>query len=526
MKSIKNFFTKDNLFLVLFIIIAIHPIIELDYLLYGTYADLNITRLTTIVDYIVIPLILVIILFLYEKDRKRLLFLLGFVIVFILYFIIHCISAYNVSNVIHLTDNYSFSIKDELLYAITILIPLGYLFLSKNINISKNSIKRICVTLSVVTALPIVISDIYIFGQSTYSGMTYDSIFGWFKLPFHPLFYHPRRYACKFFFEEGNTIGILLMMILPLLYYFFNDEKKLINKILFGTLIFLQSIAMIMLSTRLSTYGAALIPFIVFVAYIIICLANKEKINKLFIAFLILMCAICSIIIPFSPAYRNQLIDASDYGYLKVEDQTLESAKGLLKDTSKYEKWSKEWRDFYAYMFEDYSFLIKVTPPIYYTEWYSYKYDPEFWVDVIFDYPLEERVNGRQIETIFTKYKWSELNSAQKLVGLGYSTFMNGGILIERDFVQQYYSFGLIGLIILFAGWVVVTIFAGVIVIIGYKKGTWNLLNISLLMSIGFGFVSSVVSGHTFDELTTSLFISLCLSMLLKRIYTINNEKN
>lgn len=526
MDNIKKILKKENLFSLLLIIIAIHPIIELDYLLYGTYMNLTITRLTTIVDYIVIPLILLIILFLYEKDKKRLFFLIGYVIVFALYFCIHCASASNIRDIIHLTDNFVFSIKDELLYVITLLIPLVYLFLSKNIEISKNQIKRISITLSIVTALPIVISDVFIFGQSTYSGMTYDNIFSWFNLPFHPLFYHPRRYACKFFFEEGNTIGILMMMILPLLYYFFNDEKNTIKKILLGTLIFLQSMAMIMLSTRLSTYGSALIPFVFLFAYVVLSFINKEKINKLFLVFLVLMCGVCSVVIPFSPAYRNQLIDASDYGYLKIEDQTLESAKGLLKDTSKYEKWSKEWRDFYAYMFEDYSFLIKVTPPIYYTEWYSYKYDPEFWVDVIFDYPLEERVNGRQIETIFTKYKWNELNSIQKLSGLGYSTFMNGGILIERDFVQQYYSFGLIGLIILLAGWIFATVFAGIKVLFGYKKGSWNLLNISLLMSIGLGFVSSVVSGHTFDELTTSLFIGLCLGYLLKRINTNNSEEN
>ena len=226
----------------------------------------------------------------------------------------------------------------------------------------------------------------------------------------------------------------------------------------------------------------------------------------------------CAIIIPYGPAYQNQQIDADDYVFIKGDENQRTEAKGLLKDADKLVKWSEEWRNFYVYMFEDYQFLMNVTPPIYYTTWYSYKYDPQFWVDLIFKYELEERVNGRQIETIFTKYKWNELSKAQKLTGFGYGTFMRGGIIIERDFVQQYYSYGPIGVVLIMGGWIVLLAYAGIKLLLGYKDNHWNYLNIILLMVVCLGVVCSYVSGHTFDELTTSMFISLCLGYLIKNL--------
>ena len=526
MEKVNKLLTKDVLFTLLFVIVALHPIIELDYWIYEIFSNIGLPRLTTIIDYIILPLLVVAIFILYEKNKKKTLIYIGvFALIFGVYFFFHYSNALVIRDTIHLTDNFVLSFKEELMYTFVLLLPLVYIYIFYISNLKENILKNIVILTSSLISWSIFISDIFTFGKSTYSGFTYDNIFSWFALPFDHRYFHPRRYACKFFFEEGNTIGILLLIILPLLYYFSYKEKNKKLKLYLYVLIFIQSISMIILSTRIATFGSILVPIAMFIVYIFLVLLKKEKLSKTFVIILFVNTFICGTIYPFCPAYQNQLIDASDYGIIKVDDKQKEEAKLLLKDADKLIKWSDEWRYFYEYIFEDYQFLINLTPPIYYVTWYSYKYDPEFWVDVIFDYPLEERVNGRQIETIFTKYKWDELNTMQKLTGFGYSTVMNGGILIERDFVQQYYSYGLIGSILIFAGWILTTIFAGIKVVIGYKKGRWNLLNITLLMSIGLGFVSSVVSGHTFDELTTSLFISLCLAYLLKQINTKNSEE-
>ena len=519
----KKILKKENLFTFVFIIVALHPIIELDYLIGD---KLPIPRLTTIIDFLVLPLLVMLAFWLNEKNKKKVGILFGiYAILFGVYFLIHCKNAIIIQGSIHLTDNFYFNIKDEIIYTITLLIPLVYIYVFNLSDIKENILKKVSITLSCVTALPIFISNLFVFGKSTYVGYTIDNFISWFSLPFTRFWHHPRRYATKFFFEEGNTIGILMLMVLPFLYYFFYKEKDKIKKILIGLLILIHSLAMIILSTRLATYCSALVPVAMLCIYILLMLLKKEKLQIVYVVFLLLVTLMSALIIPYGPAYQNQLIDADDYVFIKGDEKQRTEGKDLLKDANKLEKWSDSWRDFYVYMFEDYQFLMNVTPPIYYTTWYSYEHDPQFWVDLIFDYDLEERVNGRQIETIFTKYKWDELSKPQKLTGFGYGTFMRGGILIERDFVQQYYSYGPVGVVLTMGLWIVLLAYCGIKLLFGYKQGKWTYLNIITLMSLCLGYISSYVSGHTFDELTTSLFISLCLGYLIKSMRINKDDK-
>lgn len=518
----KKIFKRENIFTLVFVIVALHPIIELDYLI----GELPIPRLTTIINFLVLPLLVVLAFWFNEKNKKKVGLLFGiYTIVFGVYFILHCRNANIIQGSIHLTDNFYFNIKDEIIYTLTLLIPLVYIYVFNLSDINEVVLKKVSICLSCVTALPIFISNLFVFGKSTYVGYTIDNFLTWFSLPYTRFWHHPRRYATKFFFEEGNTIGILMLMVLPCLYYFFYKEKDKAKKILIGLLIIIHSLAMIILSTRLATYCTVLIPVAMLFVYVFLLMLKKEKIQKLYIIFLILVTAMSAFVIPYGPAYQNQLIDADDYVFIKGDENHRTEGKDLLKDADKFEKWSESWRDFYVYMFEDYQFLMNVTPPVYYTTWYSYEYDPQFWVDLIFDYELEERVNGRQIETIFTKYKWDELSTVQKMTGFGYGTFMRGGILIERDFVQQYYSYGPIGVVLLMGAWIVLLAYCGIKLLFGYKQGKWTYLNFILLMSLCLGYLSSYVSGHTFDELTSSLFISLCLGFLIKKVRNDENDE-
>lgn len=523
-QRMKKIFKKENIFTLVFVIVALHPIIELDYLIGD---KLPIPRLTTIIDFLVLPLLVILAFWFNEKNKKKVGILFGiYAIVFGVYFVLHCRNATIIQGTIHLTDNFYFDIKDEIIYTLTLLIPLSYVYVFKLTQIGEVIIKRITITLSSVISIPIFISNLFVFGKSTYQGYTIDNFLSWFSLPFNPVENHPRKYATKFFFEEGNTAGILMLMVLPFLYYFFYKEKDKTKKTLIGLLIIIHSLAMIILSTRLATYCSALIPAVMLVVYVLLLILKKEKLQFFYIVFLVLMTTMGALIIPYGPAYQNQLIDAEDYGYIKVDEGKRDEGKKQLKNLKEMEKWSESWRDFYVFVFEDYQFLMNVTPPIYYTKWYSYKYDPQFWVDLIFDYELDERVNGRQIETIFTKYKWDELTTPQKLTGFGYGTFMRGGIVIERDFVQQYYSYGPIGVVLLMAAWIVLLVYCGLKLLFGYKKGKWTYLNIVLLMSLCLGYLSSYVSGHTFDELTSTLFISFCLGCLINSLRMGENDKN
>ena len=317
----KKIFNKENLFTLIFVIVALHPIIELDYLIGD---KLPIPRLTTIIDFIFLPLLVLLVFAFHEKNKKKVLILFGiYAIIFGIYFIIHCKNANTIQYTIHLTENFYFSISDEIVYTITLLLPLVYVYVFCLSNISETIIKKISISLSCFTALPIFISNLFVFGKSTYQGYTIDNFLSWFSLPFTRYWHHPRKYATKFFFEEGNTIGILMIMILPFLYYFFYKEKNKIKKSLIGFLIVIQSLAMIILSTRLATYCSALVPIAMLIIYIFLVIIKKEKLSKLYICFLVLITIMSAIIIPYGPAYQNQQIDADDYTFIKGDESQI-----------------------------------------------------------------------------------------------------------------------------------------------------------------------------------------------------------
>ena len=61
-----------------------------------------------------------------------------YAILFGVYFLIHCKNAIIIQGSIHLTDNFYFNIKDEIIYTITLLIPLVYIYVFNLSDIKEN----------------------------------------------------------------------------------------------------------------------------------------------------------------------------------------------------------------------------------------------------------------------------------------------------------------------------------------------------------------------------------------------------
>ena len=514
----KKLLTKENLFVLILSLVALHPFIELDYLFYDSLNKIGLPRLTTVINFLVYPLLVILAFYLCEKDRKKTLTLFGiYAVVFGAYFALHCRNCMQLmaDNVMMLPERYTFTLKEEAFYTLTLLLPLIYVYVFTLTDIRESLLEKTSVAIAYLVSFPILLSNIFVFGMSTYVGMTIDNLFSWFSLPFDAVNHEPRFYASKFFFEEGNPIGILLIFTLPLLYYFFYKADNRNKKIFLGITIFIQSFGMIVLSTRIACFGAVIIPFMMLAIYIFLLLFKIERFQKSFLAFIIGMLLVTGVFIPVCPAVQNQLIDSDNYLITKQHDEFLEEERDKIQ-RGVYDKWSDEWREYYEQVFEDYTFLIFLTPPVYYKFLYSYKWDPQFWVDLIFDYTLEERADGRQIEQIFFDYKYANLSLKDKVLGMGYSEYMWGGILVERDFVQQLYTLGYLGFVLLFVPWLLLAAYAGIRLLLNRKK--WTYLNITLMMIVCIGFAASYVSGHTMDKLTCSMVLSLCLGKLLSEL--------
>ena len=517
----KKFFDKKTLFILIFVLVALHPLYEVDYLFSANLPF----RPTTFINFIIYPLLVLLAFCLFETKKKRvIIFTCIYVLLLIAYFIPHCLTGFYLQDHIHLTNLYYFTVYDEFFYIVSLLLPLAYIYIYNFCDLKEAILEKIVCTMSFVVSIPIVVSNFLKVTMTTYSTELMGNFFDWFSLPFDAESHHPRNYATKFFFKEGNTIGILLVVLLPLMYYFFLKEKDVKRKIFIAFLILTDSISMMMLGTRVASYCALLIPFTVLVVHIFTVIIKTSKFKKSFTLFCLFLTLINAGILPFCPAYQNQQYDAADYNTLKMDDSIRDGyRKGIEEGAEGFEPFSAAWVDYYVYMFEQYKFLMGVTQSAYYEYWYDYHVDPKFWVDLIFDYELEDRVNARQIENIFYKYKWQYLTFDQKLTGFTWSLFMHGGINIEQDFKLQFYSFGYLGFPLIMGPWLVIFLYIIYKFLTGFKKGKWTMFNIIALMSLTLGVVTSCLSGHGFDQLSTNMFIALLCAYLIKNLRDVKN---
>ena len=259
--------------------------------------------------------------------------------------------------------------------------------------------------------------------------------------------------------------------------------------------------------------------------------------------------------LPYSPAVKNQQIDAKNDLALAENGMADQGRNELANNRITV---IKESDPAYIHMFEVYGIKARYAQSIskeYYLDYYDYRLDPYFWVEMILNRPLEERVGGRNIQKIFFEYKWNDgrldikldpngneegdnvqtiyfngcnftspcLTTMNRALGLGYSTFMNGSIVLEKDFVQQYYTFGPLGAFLLLSPWIGLTL-VGVFLLFKYFKINFNLLNACYAMAVVFAFGSGFMSGHVLDQFLTSTMMALFVAILLKRMLGKVNE--
>lgn len=518
MKKLGKLFNEKVLSIAIIVLIIAQPIIDMDYLLYDFLDQFGLPRFSTIVRFLIIPGLIIWTFFLKDRSKKRTILLGGvYGILLAIYFVIHCQNASSAYSAMELTSNFKFNVYQELVYILTLVLPYGLTYCFYHVKINEKSMRLITYATSVIISLPIFVGDLFVFGKSTYEGYTVANFFTWFTGIY--VNNHPRTLASKFFFNEGNTIGILMFMLLPLLYYFFSKAETRKEKISVGILISIHSISMQILSTRVATYGAVLIPVAFLFLYLFDALVMKnQNIKKYVVIISLCFATLFGSILNFTPAVVNQRIDAKNDLALIENGAAAEGLEEYNQEVP-FDKNSIEWKNHYRFMFEQYGIVAKYAssiPKQYYAEWYSYKEYPKYWVDVIF-LPVFERVGGRQIQSIFMNYQLALLNPTQRLLGAGYSTFMNGSILLEQDFKQQWLTLGPIGAILIVFPWFFAALGGAILVLLRWKK-LFRLDVFIYAMSFVAAVASAYTSGHTLDQFITSTFMALVLALLLGKI--------
>jgi len=501
---------KEDIILKLFMIFLImQPILDI-YLLYTKKVIDFIGFSPATIIRILFVTILFMITFSKLKYKKHCYWLFGYAGVILLYTVLHIYSGITFNA--DIPKRYYFSVADELFYIVRMMIPFAIAFITYYQKITFEHLKKIIISSVYILSLIIIVSNIFKFSLTSYPSDTkfiQANIFEWFlgafsKYPFEGL-------ASKGLFNMANSTSALMLILLPITIYFTIKENSKVN---FAALI-CQIIAMIMLGTRVASYGWAMVFIVIFIIYLFFCFIKKEykfELNKTIVLSIIFLVFIG---ITFMSPIRKSRYYIEDF----VEKEKNESSEKIVKEReNEIENLNKIKNKEKALEYIKNNYNVYNLRRDYVFELYSYKEDYTFWLDVMRLNP-EKRIGNRNMQKLVTARIIEKSNRGiDKYLGVGFSRMRSGEVYIENDFLAQYYTIGLLGIMVLMGYYLVAFVLCGYNVIKNYNS-KFRFQNVILLASVFLMFGTAVLTGHVMDELIVTIYAGFILGVLLRNIY-------
>lgn len=415
-----------------------------------------------------------------KKDRRNILI---YLLITIIYSVLH----------LFFINNY---LMEELLYIIKMFsnILLFYSVYLMNIDYKK-SIKFIKIILWFICG-SIVICNLFKLGYTSYSfNIIKYNIFDWFK-NINDYF---EEFSSKGFFHLANQIVGVVLLFYPLIINEVKEHKNIGDIFLLN----ICSLAMLMIGNRSSSAGPLIILIFSFIFYLFLVWIKKEKLSFKYILILIFSMIFINIFLYNAPIVkRDKYYTDLDYSvsdsYSEVKDSGSVSDKNNIINLST--------RDILLDKNLNINFI---------DNYYPYEQDKEFWdnlVNLDIDYK-----DSRLIEILITK-RLVELdnNKFDKLFGIGYYKIIKV-CNIERDYVMQYYSVGILG-ILLFISFYFIILIKMLFKIFVNLDNKFNYLNIMLLCGISINLILAYLTGNILNAFSSTIPLSIMLGISYNEI--------
>ncbi len=500
---------KNNIWrIILILFVLVQPILDLSFVFNAKVPYLFSFSVSTIVRYLIISVVWFY-LFL-NKEKKYIKYLLAY----LLYIFIHCLLLLTLKN-----DNYQ--ISREFFYLLRFLVPLAVLYLSSKVVQRKKDFKVTLNCLIFIISGSIVALNLarYSLGSYTHQ-LTRYNIFDWFSLGSRLSFLD---IATKGFFMFANQISAILFFLVILELKLFIAKDKMTKVEMISSVLLVLS--MVMIGTKVALVGAIIFIFLAFFI-ITFCNLNKDKkMRKVIIIALVIAIIIGSI--PFSPFLLRR--KDSDFR----QKQTLEQ-KEVTKVVKELDRSKNNKEELVALMSQKYR--VFSIPSQIIEEAYPYKEHPLFWLKV-FHLPYQERTNNRVLQVLIAESirnddKENNLDEKDRILremiifsfGLGV-TVTNKTFSIEKDFVSQYYNFGVIGLIMIILPYLYIAYQMMIFIILGRDRKKKVGVLISLL---SFGALASAAyfSGNVIDSVFVMIILAYFAGSEFKKIKNENIDNS
>lgn len=208
----------------------------------------------------------------------------------------------------------------------------------------------------------------------------------------------------------------------------------------------------------------------------------------------------------------NNIVNLEDQ---KTSNQNIEELKQIVNSDS-----SNKEEQIISFISKNKSYLGIYAP---FLDCYSFEHDYIFWTNIIINEPVYNKNSNRYIEEqMLKRVKEINNNKLDNLFGITYSR-TSKVFNLERDFLYQYYSMGIIGVLILIFPLLYFLITSIIKILI--KKDYFNLKNCSLCLGIGLIFGVALYSGDVLDNVGTVTIIGVILGMLVENTSKKDEDK-
>lgn len=222
---------------------------------------------------------------------------------------------------------------------------------------------------------------------------------------------------------------------------------------------------------------------------------NKEKINKN-VFLLVIPIALWGSLLFVSPAMNRSYELDQDFDKTTIKEEVAVNDK----QTDSHDKTDEK----IAFVYQNYN--PAYLPAVFFEEYYPIKYDKDFWYDFVNKYRPED-TNYRLIENEIIK-RVVEINNNKydKFFGIGNSTVQHI-VNLERDFLLHYYTYGIIGSILL----LIVYIIMPIIALIKFVKEK-NYYSFIIALGVFLFILSAYLTGNIINSMTTIIAFALISS--------------
>lgn len=509
---LKKLYTDKNLSLQILILVCLQPLIDIYRLFVENAIEIAGISLVELINILFVGYLTV--LFILNKQTlKRISVLFIYAAVVGVYIVAHC---YNIlqfdTSIMNGTEINVF--KEIYVIVRAYIIPVVLLYMMVSIKTEKDLFLKTSVAVSAFISGVVFFTNIFKVSYVSYAShlekqeLIRQNIFEWFfaKAPDDI-----NLITSKGWFYSGNQVGLVLLMLFPIVIYYFLHSKKKIGCVF----IFIQLVAMIMVSTKTAAYGSFLVLAAIIILLVLFGIKDKcFKENLKRIAILGVVFILGFGILLKSPVIKmtynsvkvyeqNEITEQMEAELEAIQNQEVNETDGEVEEGETGLS-AKEFSIFINKYYNAYSIhkeYLELLPADKYMS---------FWMSVIND-PSKSQINFRNFKVrLYNVVIGENNNSFDRLLGIGYTSNFP---YTEKDIISQNIWFGITGTILLLGPFFIVFIVCAFLILKNFKK-CFTLYNCILGISICAGTAISFIAGHLFGFFFPVIIYTFILSEL------------